>query len=341
MRQHRVEPYIRYCMTREKSQAAIVTTLRNAGASLESFIAYHLAIGFAHIFLFFDDADDPDRTRAAGHPQVTAIAHDAALRAAWQALPQYEAQAPFLDREVMARQVLNVAYAMELARARGFDWLLNIDADELFHTPGGRADAHFASLSEEPVDTVNYPNYEALPESDTVRDCFREVTLFKVPPELNRVALTPQGLALLKMVPQLNPDFFHYYSAGKSAVRLAAPGMEPNGVHAFTRSGGNFRAARNMQHAILHYAVCGFDALWSKYATLGKFPDAWWDRYDIEAAIGRFHLDARDVVAAGNRDAALAFYRQRVALEDPALVDALMRHGFLARFSGPCQILAR
>lgn len=324
---------------KNKGRAAIVTTLRNAGPVLDSFIAYHLAIGFAHIFLFFDDSNDPDLARVAGRAGVTAIPHDSQLREAWKTLPQYGAQGDFLEREVMARQVLNAAHAMELARARGFDWLLHIDADELFYAPGGSAADHFASLENEPVDTVNYPNYEAVPERETIGDFFREVTLFKVPPELNRVKLSPEGLRLLKSVKQLNPDFFHYYGAGKSAVRLAAPGMGPEGVHDFARAGGDFRPARNMHNFILHYAVCGFDALWTKYATLGRFADAWWNKYDIAAAIGTFHLEARDVVGRGNREAALAFYAERVAITDPVLIEALMAHGFLARFPEPCQIL--
>ena len=35
--------------------AAIVTTLKQPGPSLASFLKYHSAIGFSRIFLFFDD----------------------------------------------------------------------------------------------------------------------------------------------------------------------------------------------------------------------------------------------------------------------------------------------
>jgi len=113
------------------SGAVIATTLKNAEHVLDSFIAYHLAIGFEHIFLFFDDPADPGLRRAAAYPRVTAIAHDAALRERWRALPQYGEQAPFVDREVMARQVLNVELAMRLAREGGFDSWPKLVAD--FH----------------------------------------------------------------------------------------------------------------------------------------------------------------------------------------------------------------
>ena len=321
------------------SGAAIVTTLKNADHVLDSFIAYHLAIGFEHIFLFFDDPADPGIRRTAAYRNVTAIAHDAALRERWRGLPQYGEQAPFVDREVMARQVLNVELTMRLARERGFDWLLNIDSDELFFSPDESAAAHFNALSKQPAEAITYLNYEALPERDDIGDFFCEVDLFKVPPELNRRPITAAVVRAVKATPQFNPDFFNFYGTGKSAVRLSAEGMQPNGVHGFVRRSGQWQAAESRRHSILHYACCGFDAFWTKYVTLGRFSDSWWEKYDIAASIGRFHLDARDVVARGDREAARAFYRERVAMEDKVRVDALIALGVLARFPQPRRVL--
>jgi len=42
---------------------------------------------------------------------------------------------------------------------------------------------------------------------------------------------------------------------------------------------------------------------------------------------------------AANRDAALAFFPERVAITEKPLIEALLRHGFLARITGPCEIL--
>jgi len=36
----------------------IVTTLRGAGRTVESWIAYHFHIGFDRLYLFFDDPND-------------------------------------------------------------------------------------------------------------------------------------------------------------------------------------------------------------------------------------------------------------------------------------------
>lgn len=323
------------------SGAAIVTTLRNAGNILDSFIAYHLAIGFRRIYLFFDDPADPDLPRAAAHPDVTAIAHDQALRERWRHLPQYSEQATFVDREVMARQVLNTGLAMELARNDGFDWLLHIDSDELFHSPQQSVPEHFEAAGKQGLETVVYLNYEAAPESDEIGDFFREVDLFKVPPHLNKRTVTPALVNAVKSTPQLHPDFFKFYASGKSAVRLSAAGMRPAGVHHFVRHDAAWQTGQSANQFILHFACCGFENFWTKYVTLGRFADKWWDRYDIAQLVGRFHLDARDVVATGDREAARAFYRTRFAIQDQHRVNELLAFGALARFSQPREVLAR
>lgn len=319
--------------------AAIVTTLRNAGPVLDSFIAYHVAIGFGRLYLFFDDPHDPDLARAAAHPAVRAIAHDAGLRERWRRLGQYTDQAPFVDREVMARQVLNTELAMELARADGFAWLLHIDSDELFYSPHQSAAEHFESLDQQKLETVQYMNYEAVPERDDIGDCFREVDLFKVPPHLNRQAVTPALVQAIRRTPQLHPNFFNFYATGKSAVRLAATHMRPAGVHHFVQPDGRWEGGQSKHHFILHYACCGFENFWTKYVTLGRFADQWWEKYDIAQLAGPFHLEARDVVATGNRDVGRAFYRQRVSIQNKERINELLAVGALARFAQPREIL--
>lgn len=320
------------------SHAAIVTTLRDSAAVIESFVAYHRAIGFDHIFLFFDDPDDPSLGWARGQPHVTAIPRDGALREAWSKLSRYAENAAHTEREVMARQVLNVQHAMNLARAKGLKWLLHIDADELFYAPDGDAAAHFAWLETTPIETVSYANFEAVPETEETGDFFRAVTLFKKP-KLLRAPPSADAKALIDRSGQLAPNFFHFYDNGKSAVRLNAEGMLPKGVHSFVRP-GKYASAQSPQQFILHYACCGFEAFWQKYQTLGRFADQWWNKYDIVASIGPFHLQARDAVMTGDVEQARRFYRERVMIDDSELVAALMRHNLLARIDAPQKILA-
>ncbi len=86
-------------------RVAIVTTLRNAEPVLNSFITYHLAIGFDHLILFFDDPDDASIPVAAGRSNVTVTVNDAGLRRRWEQAGCNErttALCTFANREVMA-----------------------------------------------------------------------------------------------------------------------------------------------------------------------------------------------------------------------------------------------
>jgi len=305
---------------------------------LDSFVTYHRAIGFEHLFLFFDDPADPDLARAGAMRGVTAIPHDTRLQAIWRGLPGYRRFGASITHEVMSRQLLNVEYAMHLARERGFGWLLHIDSDELFFAPSGNIGEHFAGLSATTADTVTYLNCEAVPERETIGDFFREVDLFKRPLKLVEQDSAMALAETQRDVPQLRP-FFHFYANGKSAVRLTATPPAPVSVHLFRHTGRPTAAATSRNHFVLHYACCGFDTFWTKYVALGRFSDRWWGEHDIASAIGRFHLDARDVVTSGSREDARTFYRERCVLADPARADALICARLLARFDQPRTII--
>lgn len=322
------------------SRAAIVTTLRDATATLRSFVAYHRAIGFQHLFLFFDDPADPMLDWARAQPEITAIARDDNLQRVWRGLSLWSGTAAHVESEVMARQILNAEHAIHLARAMSFDWLLHIDADELFHVPNGDAASHFASLAAMPPDVQTYVNFEAVPEAEDTGDFFRTVTLFKRP--LSDPP-SPAARALIARAGQSVEAFFHFYGNGKSAVRLATPGMLPDSVHSFLRQ-GEYAVATNRGPFILHYACCGFATFWQKYVTLGHFSDKWWGKIDIAEAVGPFHLQARDAVmdavASGDAERARRFYRERLMIADPTLIREMRWYNLLQRIDQPRRILA-
>lgn len=319
----------------------IVATLREAGGFLDDFIAYHLAVGFSRLYLVFDDPSDRDCVRVEGRPGVEVVVGDDAWRARWRDSPLYAELGASVDQEVMARQLLNASLVADMARRAGFDWLLHIDIDELFHPPGGDARALFEGLRDQPVDVVGFPNMEAVPEHEVVDRPFADVTLFKVPVEEMRWAVStdPALAEALRRSPRFSAAFFNLYSNGKSAVRLAAPGLQPFGVHDFDRPDGRARRLRVADAVVLHHACCGLGTFRAKYQLLGRFADRWWNRYDIVAAIGPFHLQARDVVMGGDGRAIADFYRARVAMTDPAEVAFWKERGLLRRLPGPSRLL--
>jgi Glycosyl transferase family 2 len=331
------------------ARVAMVTTLRGAAPVLDSFIRYHLALGFAHLYLFFDDPDDPGvavaRHFAGG--SVTITCRGPELEREWRQCVQFGTFAPHVASEVMSRQCLNVEIAVQWALAGGHDWLLHIDADELFYCPGQDAGSHFARLAAQGIDRAVYPNLEAMVESVDVADFFREVTLFKA----NRNTLpggqfNPTQAALVGRFAQFPPNFFLFYSNGKSAARLR-PGLVPDGVHRFgarsyPRPGQKALPAHAPQRErvvsdcrILHYACCGYANFRDKYRILGQFSDRWFGRVDIRDSIGDFHLLARDIVATGDEGRARQFYREHAVIEDQGAITELIQAGLLVRVDGP------
>jgi hypothetical protein len=112
--------------------------------------------------------------------------------------------------------------------------------------------------------------------------------------------------------------------------------MRPRGIHDFDDPAAPSLPLHSLTHLVLHYTCCGFEQFWRKYRTLGPFADKWFGRIDIRAAVGSsLHLEARDIVATGDREQALAFYRERIAMEDRERCEALIREGLLTRHSGP------
>lgn len=320
----------------------IVATVRDAAEVLGSFIDYHLAIGFAHIYLFFDDPADPCAAALAGRPGVSAIRCDAGLRARWPALRSWGRVGAHVDSEVMARQILNCELAIGMAATAGYDWILHIDSDELFWCETGSAPEHFRALDFRGTRNAVYMNFEALPEVFEVGDYFREVTLFKV--NINRLGglrFDARQMALLRSAHFVDAHFnFHLYGNGKAAARID-PALVPATVHEFARttpSGGLDKGHEicGDSQLILHYPNCGFSKFLTKYRTLGGFGDRWFGTSEVFP----FHRQARDVVALGDASRAEQFYRERVMLNPADDVERLCANGILRRIDAPARLLA-
>ena len=86
----------------------LVCTLRDASKRLDSFIRYHQRVGFARIYLYFDDATETaDIEAARGYADVEVIVRDDALAEAWASLPGWAALKDYVQDDVQVRQMLN------------------------------------------------------------------------------------------------------------------------------------------------------------------------------------------------------------------------------------------
>lgn len=305
-----------------EQKVAIVTTLKQADKVLKTFLEHHFSIGFDHIFLFFDDPEDLSIRESQNHPNVTVYRNDAQLQALWKGTNVYRLRKdflPFLTSEVMSRQVLNVAVAIQECLRLGIDWLLHIDIDELFYSPSLSVKEHYLDLTAKRVDMVRYLNHEAIPEKTDIENYFKEVTLFKK----NAAVLNDLQIDTLKAVNLFDP-YFSFYATGKSAARVNDR-LLPASVHDFF---GDEQVSSSP--SILHFPCCGFECFWNKYVILGRFSDKWFGQFNIKDILP-IHVRARDVV--GSNDVALGkeFYRQIIMRTGPEMNEQLVEQGIYFR----------
>jgi hypothetical protein len=251
----------------------------------------------------------------------------------------------FIDKEVMARQVLNCELAISLAADAGCDWILHIDVDEALLCEAGNAPMLFERLDADGVNQATFKNFEALPEQTEVDDYFREVTLFKVNPNrMGKVRFGPTQIALARQAHFFRGDnfnfYFNLYATGKSAGKID-PFLIPVDVHNFTRR-LQFKQQIDCKTRILgdnaiilHYPNCGLQNFITKYKTLGDFRDRWFGNNEVFP----FHREARDICATGDDEAVIKFYRERVRLHPHEDLERLLGHGILARITAPADMI--
>lgn len=176
-----------------RSRLAVVSTMKDVGGRLKSWLAWHTAVGFDAFYLFFDDPDeasssavvDATVTATTAGAMVRVIPKNGDLRKAWSAQASWAAMRGFVDSDVQCRQLLNVQSAMERARDDGITWLLHIDSDEIWipRPPAagrgagaretassceGATRAHFARLDAAGCECFSYFNYEGVPSPELV-----------------------------------------------------------------------------------------------------------------------------------------------------------------------------
>ena len=322
---------------------------------LRSFVAWHLRLGFARIYLYFDDPRDDGiacarRLRArAAEGAVVVLPSDGGLRSEWAGLTTYAQWGERAEAMVEVRQMLNCEHALRRAHADAdIHWLLHIDSDELFFIEGLDAASHFGRLSAHGCSTFTYPIHEGCPERIDSSNVFEEVSLFRTHPAMLHASVVAAAAPeraraaydFWRARHRSQTTYFLGSAQGKSAVRVV-PGARPMSVHTFypgvTDGGGppkcwvgfenddpvgaNLRVMSPMgAPCILHYISCSFEAWLLKYQLLGRFADT--KPSPLAGQIGEqigdcFHTTSRDLVTRAGRAEAREAYVRQVSLDDP------------------------
>lgn len=137
----------------------IVTTVKAPADQVLAFVAHHLGLGPAHIWVHLDDPDDPAAGALAGIEGVTVVRCDAAY---WQGLQGWR------PKQHQYRQALNIQHVYA---GTDLDWLLHIDVDE-FLVADRPVDAVLADAApDRPI--VRVEPWDALHDPGAPDDIFR------------------------------------------------------------------------------------------------------------------------------------------------------------------------
>ncbi|CAK9111849.1 Glycosyltransferase-like KOBITO 1 (Protein ABA INSENSITIVE 8) (Protein ELONGATION DEFECTIVE 1) [Durusdinium trenchii] len=194
----KVWPYI------YKHGLAIACMLRGVSEEvLDSFVRYHWVTGWNHVFLFFDDPDDPSIRHA---KSLEDYAHSKKMAGAGLTVHRMDAswwdkaklQSRFYQRQEKndfyegvckkqqadrsARKLIVADQAILEAHDMGIDWFAFLDIDECIYVPRMQecSARRFFGSKERSIEAVRLWNHEAVPEDTECRDWFRECTLFQI-----------------------------------------------------------------------------------------------------------------------------------------------------------------
>ncbi|KFM23531.1 hypothetical protein F751_4413 [Auxenochlorella protothecoides] len=163
------------------------------------------------------------------------------------------------NHELFVLQSLNMEEAIKLARKDDMDWILHVDTDELMYPAGSPGFSLQEVLGAVPshVDSLVFPNHEALPEREDVLNPFLEVTLFK---KNFQHIVSDLYFKNYVSVAHGNPNYFVTYANGKAAARIH-PGLRPNGAHRWSSYEKSMEEWTSEVAAVLHYTYNRFSDL--------------------------------------------------------------------------------
>jgi hypothetical protein len=186
----------------------LVTTVKAPPEKVLAFVAHHLSLGCARIWLYFDDPEDPAFDAIADLPHVTAVRCDAEH---WEKLRMRH------DRH-QNRQVRNAQATWKACR---LPWLGHIDLDE-FLWPSLPVSEILASLPPDQL-TLRMEPFEAMHDPALPDDIFT-ARLFRGPLK-NRFSHLREPV--LGSFAAVLPEGHLSHTNGKSFFRTGIPGLSP------------------------------------------------------------------------------------------------------------------
>lgn len=262
-------------------KVAVVMTVKNEERLLLQNILYHLGIGIECIFIYFDGTTDNGKEKVKGIPKV--IIQDSVQ------VEKYKDR-DYLDRFTSnaqdhhtARQCLNTYDALEQSKAAGIDWLISLDADELFITKnkGEQSLSEFFRENKD-HDVIQFSTMEVIGRKIEYQHVMAEEILFKI--QKNFKSKLDQIYRKIYNPYTKKHMIFSYWfghTMGKAAINVKRE-IIPHNVHRYKSVSRNKLKLKKSGN-ILHYHLYDFEDFLKKYDNFKSRPATFLSGNKIES----------------------------------------------------------
>ncbi len=262
-------------------RVALVITVKNEARLLRQNLRYHLAIGIEKIYVYFDGTTDNGKQLIANIEGVES--NDSISAEKFKHLDYMEHLCSNANVIHTARQCLNTYDAQMKCRDLGIDWLISLDADELFLTDYKNAinlSAFFEPLKS--FDVIQLQTLEVLTTKIAYQNVMLEETQFKVQKNFkshfNRIYYSFYN-------PYNRQSIVHSYwlghNMGKLAIRVNSETI-PKNVHRYkTIDESPLKSIK--RGFLLHYHLYDFKDFLKKYKNFKAHPNTFLSGNNIGA----------------------------------------------------------
>ncbi|MBD0823874.1 glycosyltransferase family 2 protein [Aestuariibaculum marinum] len=260
----------------------LVITVKNEARLLRQNVLYHLGIGVARIYIYLDGTTDGSEATVADLQQV--VVEPSVTPETYQGqhvLKKFHDQA---SEHHTARQCLNTYDALQKCKQDGIDWLISLDADELFLTNNMGAEAltdFFSPYVTEHYDVIQFSVLEVVSRKLSYNHVMAEETLFKRQKNfssrldrLYRKVYNPYTKSCL------TTSYWLGHTMGKAAINVNGD-VIPYNVHRYVMQNGKPPKIKVAGH-VLHYHLYDFEDFIKKYKNFKNRADTFLSGNAIE-----------------------------------------------------------
>ena len=263
-------------------KVAVVMTVKNEARLLRQNVLYHLGIGVHKIFVYLDKTTDNGAETIKDLEAV--VINESVVAKTYQDKPYLEKFWSNALEHHTARQCLNTYDAMQTCKAEQIDWLISLDADELFLSSINNdlsLKNFFEEAKQKEADVISLRPMEVVAKKMAYNYVMQEETLFKT--QKNFQSKFDQ--IYHKIYDPYNQthktvSFWLGHTMGKAVIRVSN-NIIPDNVHRYIALDGAKLNIVSLGY-LLHYHIYDFEDFIKKFQNFKERPDTFLSGNKIE-----------------------------------------------------------